>query len=110
MRRAAETVRNYATGLDIEEIDRVVEALEAPYAERILRLFRNAVAQETPAQQVALILQLADELGLEPPPPPEPLPEINPEDVHLVCWLAVVRTSAQAGEDADDGPASPTTG
>jgi hypothetical protein len=101
MRRAVEVVRNHATGLDIEEIDRVVEALEAPYAERILRLFRDAVAQDTPAQQVTRIFQLVDELGLEPPPPPEPLPEINPEDVHLVCWLAVVRTAAEEGTETD---------
>ena len=29
-------------------------------------------------------------LGLEPYVPPEPLPEITPEeDVHAVCWLAL---------------------
>jgi hypothetical protein len=27
-------------------------------------------------------------VGLEPSPPPEPLPEIESDDVHLVCWLA----------------------
>ena len=28
-------------------------------------------------------------LGLEPYIPPEPLPEITADDVHLVCWLAL---------------------
>jgi hypothetical protein len=96
MRRAAQTVRDHAVGIDIEVIDRAVEALEAPYAERILRLFRGAMATEAPDERVDRILELVGELGLEPPPPPEPLPEINPEDVHLVCWLARVPTAPTA--------------
>jgi Protein of unknown function DUF262/Helicase conserved C-terminal domain/PLD-like domain/SNF2-related domain len=90
MRRAAQEVRDHAVGVDIEVIDRAVEALEAPYAERILRLFRSAMSLESPRERAEQILALVEELGLEPPPPPEPLPEINPEDVHLVCWLALV--------------------
>lgn len=96
MRRAAEAVRDHAMGVDIEAIDRAVESLEAPYAERILRPFRSAMAIEAPAERAAAILELVDELGLEPPPPPEPLPEINPDDVHLVCWLALVPTGPSA--------------
>ncbi len=90
MRRAAQTVRDHAVGIDIEEMDRAVEALEAPYAERILRLFRSAMTIEAPAERAIAILGLVDELGLDPPPPPALLPEINPTDVHLVCWLALV--------------------
>ncbi len=81
-----------------EVIDRAVEALEAPYAERILRLFRNALAVEATEDRAAMILELVDELGLEPPPPPEALPEINPDDVHLVCWLALVPRSPGVDE------------
>ena len=33
--------------------------------------------------------KLATELGLEPAPPPAPLPVIELEDVHLVCWMAI---------------------
>jgi hypothetical protein len=98
MRRAAQTVRDHAIGVDIEVIDGAVEALEAPYAERILRLFRNAMSAEDPGERAALILGLVEELGLEPPPPPEPLPEINPDDVHLVCWLALLPRPEGTGE------------
>jgi PLD-like domain/Helicase conserved C-terminal domain/SNF2-related domain len=98
MRRAAQVVRDHALGVDIEVIDRAVEALEAPYAERILRLFRNAMSVEDPGERAALILELVEELGLEPPPPPEPLPEINPDDVHLMCWLALVPRPQGDGE------------
>jgi len=98
MRRAAQTVRDHAIGVGIEVIDRAVEALEAPYAERILRLFRNAMSAENPGARAAMILGLVEELGLEPPPPPEPLPEINPGDVHLVCWLALLPRPERTGE------------
>jgi hypothetical protein len=39
---------------------------------------------------VLAVAQIAAELGLEPSPPPEPLPEIDHDDVHLICWLAIV--------------------
>lgn len=92
MRRAAQTVQDHAIGVAIEDIDRAVEALEAPYAERILKLFRNAMTVEDPAERATRVLELVDELGLEAPPATEPLPEINSDDVHLVCWLALVHT------------------
>jgi hypothetical protein len=90
MRRAAQTVRDYAVGLDLDDIDRAVEALEAPYAERILRMFRQALTVEEPSERAQVVLDLVRDLGLEPAPPPEPLPEVTANDVHLICWLAVV--------------------
>jgi hypothetical protein len=47
-------------------------------------------SSKKPTEQVIAIAQVATELGLEPSPPPEPLPEIDHDDVHLVCWLAIV--------------------
>ncbi|MCF6745102.1 helicase [Blastococcus sp. KM273128] len=90
MRRAAQTVRDHTTGVDLEQIDRAVEALEAPYAERILRLFRQALTVENGTERARVVLDLVRDLGLEPPPPPEPLPEVTGNDVHLLCWLALV--------------------
>ena len=90
MRRAAETVREHAKGLEVEVLDRTVAAIEAPYAERILRMFRSAMAIEVPGERAAAIVELVDELGLEPPPAPDPLPEITADDVNVVCWMALV--------------------
>ena len=42
-----------------------------------------------PAEQAERILAVIRDLGLEPYTPPEPLPEITPDDIHLVCWLAL---------------------
>lgn len=90
MRRAAQLIRDYATYLETEEIDRLIEAIEAPYPERILRMFRSAMAEGNHSEQVKRVAELVNSLGLEPPPPPSPLPEISRDDVHLVCWIAIV--------------------
>jgi hypothetical protein len=94
MQRAAELVRDHRPpSMPVEEADRLVEALEAPYPERVLKLVRVAMASsEDPAEQVRAIAKLVVELGLEPSPPPELLPEIDHDDVHLVAWLALVPT------------------
>jgi hypothetical protein len=33
--------------------------------------------------------QLHERIGLEPFHAPEPLPPIQMEDVHLICWMAI---------------------
>lgn len=92
MNRAAELVRaNRPADMTIEEADRLVDALQAPYPERVVRSIRAALgSDDDPAQQVRTIAAYAKDLGLQPSPPPEPLPEITEDDVHLVCWLAIV--------------------
>lgn len=106
MRRASQTVQDHADTVMIEDLDRAVEALEAPYADRILRLFRLAMSIEDPQQRAGRILELVDELGLEPPPPPEPLPEIRSDDVHLVCWMALVPAVPVMPEPPEESPVS----
>jgi superfamily II DNA or RNA helicase len=99
MRRAVEIVRlnGGGAGLSVEEADRICDALEAPYPERIVRTVRAAMgASEDPLEHVRQIVQVVREQGLHPSPAPEPLPEIADDDVHLVCWLAITA-------EADDG-------
>jgi hypothetical protein len=97
MNRAAELVRAHRPpDMTIEEADRLVDALQAPYPERIVRSIRHAMGSSTdPAEQVRAIAAYASDLGLEPSPPPEPLPEITEDDVHLVCWLAIVPSAGE---------------
>jgi hypothetical protein len=92
MNRAADLVRHHVPQrMTREEADRLVDALQAPYPERVVRQFRRALAASDDAvEQVNDIARLVAELGLEPAPPPVPLPEIEEDDVHLVCWLAIV--------------------
>lgn len=92
MQRAVELVRVHKPStMTLEQADRLVEAIEAPYPERIVRTIRTALAADgTDTQRVEILARTVAELGLEPSPPPEPLPEITEDDVHLVCWLALV--------------------
>lgn len=91
LRRAAEVVRTHPpSGVTQEKIDRAVDTLHAPYSERTIRTFRAALAtSDDPARQARRILEAIDSLGLQPYIAPQPLDEITPEDVHLVCWVAL---------------------
>ena len=92
LRRAAEVLRsNPPGGLTQDETDRAIDAICAPYPERIIRTFRAAMAGAgDPGEQAANVLGVVRSHGLEPYTPPQPLPEITADDVHLVCWLALV--------------------
>lgn len=92
MHRAAELVREHRPPeMRQDDADRLVEVLQAPYTERTVRSIRAAMASSAdPVEQVREIERYAAELGLAPSPPPEPLPPITVDDVHLVCWMAIV--------------------
>ena len=90
LRRAADILRAHPpAALTQDEIDHAIDAICAPYPERIVRTFRAAMATDDPADQADNVLGVVRSLGLEPYTPPQPLPEITPDDVHLVCWLAL---------------------
>ena len=91
--RAAEIVRSHAPPtLTQDEVDRAIDTLHAPYPQRTIRTFRAAMksTQPTFSRRARKILEVIDNLGLEPYVPPKPLPEITPDDVHLVCWIALI--------------------
>ena len=93
-----------AAGISVEEADRICDALEAPYPERIVRTVRAAMgASDDPSEQVRQIAQVVQEQGLHPSPAPEPLPEITEDDVHLVCWLAITPEPPDGLEALSDG-------
>ena len=91
LRRAAEIVRTSPPPEENQEtIDRAVDTLSAPYPERTVRRFRQAMNEASESVQKARnILAVITELGLEPYIPPEPLPQVTLDDVHLVTWLAI---------------------
>jgi len=96
MRDAATLLRDHPPpDLPQEEAEHLIDAIEAPYGARIVRTFRDALrASEDPRAQTEHVVAKAKELGLEPSPPPEPLPVIEMDVVHLVCWLAIVSGAA----------------
>ena len=95
MRDAAELVRTHPpAGVDQADVDRLYDTLNSPYAERVRRQIREAINHsETAAEQVAGILDVVRRLSLTRPETPEPLPIIEEDDIHLVCWMAIVPAS-----------------
>lgn len=90
--RAAEVVREHPPpDMTQDEIDRAVDTITAPYPERTIRTLAAALrSSDNPATQAVEIIRVIDILGLQPYVPPEPLPEITPDDVYCVAWLALV--------------------
>ncbi len=100
-RAAAIVLASPPAGYTVEQSDRLAAALQAPYPERTVKMIRRVLASsDDPAEQSASLAALVADLGLEPAPAPEPLPEIDETDVHLVCWLAITTAESPMSEDA----------
>lgn len=90
LRAAAAHLRKFAPpDLAQEEIDGVIDAVEAPWGIRIEKQIREALASADGVDASRRIVETVRQLGLEPFRAPEPLPPIEEEDVRLICWLAV---------------------
>ncbi len=92
LHRVAEVLEKHPPPrLNQDEIDRALDTIRAPYSERTIRTFQAAmVGTDDPKQQAEEIVRVIETLGLEPYEAPKPLPEIAPDDVHLVVWMALV--------------------
>jgi hypothetical protein len=92
MRDAADLVRSHGAHLGDRQDD-LIARLEAPYAARIQRAVRDLLnnAALTERETASQILTLADHLGLVRQPSP---PAIDPEDIHLICWIAILPGAA----------------
>lgn len=85
---------NYEGVLTVEEADALVDRLRVPYPERLLRPVRSVLAEGTAKEQVAELAALADRLGFTARTRPQPLPPVNEDDIHLLCWLAITPVAA----------------
>lgn len=73
------------------EIERTIRSLQGAYGPRDQRTIREAMrASDSPVEAAEAVITAVRELRLEPPRPPEPLPVIAEDDVHVVCWMAIV--------------------
>jgi len=91
-RAVADHIRQYPPqGIDQQRLARGLEAVEAPCSVREQKLLRTVFEQDfrsADAKSLALIAEI-ERIGLEPFHAPEPLPPIQLEDVHLICWMAI---------------------
>jgi hypothetical protein len=91
-RNAAEHLRKYPpTEIRQNELDLLVESIEAPWGIRYERAIKEVFNPEAddPYVASAVLVEKVRELGLQPFVQPEPLPPIQPDDVVLICWMGV---------------------
>ncbi|MBM3476800.1 MAG: helicase, partial [Armatimonadetes bacterium] len=76
-----------------EEVDAILERLEAPWPRRTQDAFRTAFTPDAdgcdPYEVSRLIVAKVGELALTPYRAPEPLPPIDEDQIMLICWMAV---------------------
>jgi len=94
LRAAADQFRKFPPpGLSLQELDRLVESVEAPWGARIERVLREALEGKSGIDASTSLVEKIRFLGLQPYRPPEPLPPIEEDEIRLVCWMAVESTS-----------------
>jgi hypothetical protein len=104
MRDAADLVRTYGAHLG-ERQDDLIARLEAPYALRIQRTIRDLLndGNRTERDKASELLVFADHLGLVRQPAPQPLPPIDLDDIHLICWTVILPAIADGPEAGEHG-------
>lgn len=97
MRAAADHIRQYPPpGFTQEQIDQLIECIEAPWGVRVERQIRECLDGATAIEASVAIAAKVKELGLEPFKPAPPLPPIDEDEIRLVCWLAVIDRPTEA--------------
>jgi len=93
LKRAGQLLlENPPDGVDKETIDNAISAIQAPLLkferQEISRIMKQAGDDKNRATRG--ILDVVKQLGLQPFEAPKPNPAISVDNVHLVCWLALV--------------------
>jgi hypothetical protein len=77
--------------LDQERLRRCLDAIESPWSRRDENALRKVWEGDhgTKAAKVVAVVEEVERIGAQPFQAPEPLPPIEADEVHLVCWLAI---------------------
>ncbi len=90
LRAAAEQLRKYPPSkMTQEEIDKALEAIEAPWGVRIEKVIREEMESSSGVAASEAVVEKIRLLGLQPYKAPSPLPPIEEDDIELVCWMGV---------------------
>ncbi|MFH1276822.1 MAG: helicase-related protein [Candidatus Eisenbacteria bacterium] len=84
---------NPAGDISQDRLHRCLDAVESPWPRREENLLRLAWEQEFPTsgEHARYLVEEVERIGTEPFHPPEPLPPIVREDIHLITWMAIER-------------------
>jgi hypothetical protein len=92
--RVAEFLRKHPpSDVSQHELDEVLRRVLSPWSyamEREIRdVFENPTLEDQPLEKAHQLIDKIAELGIEPFEAPPPLPPIDPEEIHLVCWIGL---------------------
>ena len=62
----------------------------------MLRLAFNK-EYDDPLERSRMLIEEIERIGVEPYQAPDPLPPIEPDEIHLICWMAIEAEADQAG-------------
>lgn len=95
-------------GVDAKKVTFWIEAVEAPMTRREENQLRAVFVREDmdDAEKSQQLGPAIDDLGLQPFQPPQPLPPISLDEIHLICWMAIesegsVQKAIGKGGEAD---------
>jgi len=77
--------------IDQERLHRCLDAVESPWSRREENQLRVAWERESPgvSEKVRDLVETVEAIGAEPFRAPDPLPPIERDEIHLICWLAI---------------------
>lgn len=93
LREAAQLVLHHGGHLGAEQ-NFLLQKLNAKWEKEIVDSIRRIVrSNDTPSVQLGKLVEYVQEQGMREPEPIKPLPVITPEDIRVVCWIAVTPAS-----------------
>lgn len=77
-----------------------LDSVETPWSRREENQLREVWNEEfsSNAEKSAALIERVKEIGIEPYEPPKPLPPIEEDEVHLVCWMGIVAGESESHE------------
>ncbi len=87
---------NPPADVEQERLNRCLDAVESPWPRREENLLRLAWEREfsTPGERARHLVEEVEGIGAEPFRAPDPLPPIEPQEIHLITWMAIERENA----------------
>jgi hypothetical protein len=91
LRDAVELVSTYGGHLGFEVQNDLIARLNGRWERAIVRAVREIMRREDldEPSKVNDLLEFVTETGLPIPEQPEPLPAVRPDDIRVICWMAV---------------------
>lgn len=95
-REVAEYLRNNPpSDIDDKKFEEYLDIIESPWSRRETNQLRTVFKDESITSnedRIRLLLETVDRLGIEAMTIQEPLPPIEKEEIHLICWMSIHKT------------------